>query len=161
MQTDWQWDCERLRAQLTKWPVMIAWKLQQLKSSIDTHHWIYCIFLHVHFPKFPEFSPKNSRNFGNYKSRKFLNFRIPELKQLISLFSRCHSLHFPDWSGACVLVWMFLNKFLLGNCNVCFITFFNFCCVLSRTCNSSRIQSFPGESNFPGSSLSRKMITEW
>jgi len=57
----------RLKAQLTKWPVTIAWKLQQRKSSIDTHHWIYCIYI---FWKIPEFSPdpEQFRNFGNDKT---------------------------------------------------------------------------------------------
>jgi len=58
----------------------IAWKLRQLKSFIDTRHWIYCIYI---FQNFRNCLLKSSEISGMTKPRKFRNFGIPELPRLL------------------------------------------------------------------------------
>jgi len=54
LQTDRQWGGQKLRAQLTKWPVAFVWKLQQPKGLHwqSTHYWIYCIHVFQNFRNF-------------------------------------------------------------------------------------------------------------
>jgi len=103
-QNDWQWDCERLRAQLAKWPVTIAWKLQQLKYSIVivvghvSHPYVEPV--HCRRPRFPDCRCTSLEHcrwmFGH-----------PALYQLSSVGSRPSSSHEASLTDA--TAWIFVT----------------------------------------------------
>jgi len=68
----------------------IAWNLQQLKSSIDTRHWIYCIFS---FHNFQNFFLKNSGIWD-------ITPEILELQSLVTTHIGSKTLHLAvDYQG--------------------------------------------------------------